>query len=457
MRQEDVAELSRAIHLAQTSNKTAAHSILINLAAKYPGNTLILLWFAFTAPTLAESRSAISRATQLAPANPDVKSAQSWLDAEIAKAGVTTPALAPKADAFYSSDQTRTGQLTPSVPSNTPEINTTGGDYSSRLNQAVALAQTGNKGQAYQNFKALAKETGAKDTNVLLWVAFTSPDLEEADTAIKMAESQNPANPNIEAARLWLRQEKQKAPVNFSTTAFQTQVAPSSFAFQPATTPNFSAYRQADQTGKVETNPQPAGNRAFNIIDFAPNPTPAAPTQGRKKVDTLTILAVVLGVLVVAFIAWGVYFFTSSSNASASSQNVFDKVSLPTYSEMEKLELSQTAKDRLSGNYTSPELTKNGVKVTQVDFYKVKTSGSGKDFIKFYQSELNKDGWNVRSLPIPTVSQQPFLIGIKSHSYIFIGTAVPNGSASELSSQLAPNQSVAFAMLLEQTQPQPNS
>jgi hypothetical protein len=82
-------------------------------------------------------------------------------------------------------------------------------DELAQFNQAVALAQAGNKSAAYSQLKALARANGAKDYNLLLWLAFTTPDLAEAETAIDMADiAAGPGNPGVTAARNWLVQEK---------------------------------------------------------------------------------------------------------------------------------------------------------------------------------------------------------------------------------------------------------
>jgi hypothetical protein len=80
--------------------------------------------------------------------------------------------------------------------------------------EAIALAQAGQKDLAYEKLLALSKATGAKDTQLLLWIAFTTPDLEEAATAIRMAEAANPDDPTILTAYNWLRAERIKPKVS---------------------------------------------------------------------------------------------------------------------------------------------------------------------------------------------------------------------------------------------------
>lgn len=417
MSQEDAAEFSRAVNLAHTNDKATANAIFKGLASKYPANIMALLWVAFTAPTATESKSFITRAAQLEPKNPDVLKAQEWLES------MTYESL------------------------------------NIRLTQAITLARGGNKIEAYQDLKALAKETNAKDANVLLWLAFTSPDLAESETAIQMAESQSPANPNIKQAREWLQQEKLRAAGRALTTApvAEFQPAPVNIDFNSSPYSDANGLKPPSQVLKPATDPQTqAGTSGWgNPIkpDFQPTQTTLG--RGKPQINAFVLLSAALGVLIIALIVCAVLFFTS--NSAVASNNVFDKAGLPVFSEIETLNLSQSLRDQLSRSYTNTNNATSNVKVTQVDFYKIKTTSSEVDFINFYKSELDKAGWNVQSVPIPTVSQQPFIVGIKGRSYILLGAAKPGSSSSELSSAFAPNQSMAFAMLFEQVQPTTNN
>jgi hypothetical protein len=180
-----------------------------------------------------------------------------------------------------------------------------------------------------------------------------------------------------------------------------------------------------------------------------------AEVRGKPQINTFVVLSGVLGVLIIAFIVCAVLFFTS--NSAVASNNIFNKAGLPVFSEIETLNISQSAKEQFARLYANVNTPTSGVRIIQVDVYKIKTNSSEGDFIKFYKSEMDKAGWNVQALPVQKANQQPFIIGVKSHSYIFLGTATPGSSAAELSSELAPNQAVAFAMLFEQIQPTANN
>ena len=108
------------------------------------------------------------------------------------------------------------------------------------FNQAVQLAQSGQREQAYAELKKLSIATGAKDTSLLLWLAFTSPDIDEAETAISMAETQDPASASVMSARNWLMQEKAKNATSMPQPSQATYTAlPPDFNSIVPTQPHF--------------------------------------------------------------------------------------------------------------------------------------------------------------------------------------------------------------------------
>lgn len=77
--------------------------------------------------------------------------------------------------------------------------------------KAVELAKEGHKEKAYHQLKALLKtNNNHRDPNVLLWFAYTSPRLEESETALATSAQLDPNNPALPAAQQWLAQEKLK-------------------------------------------------------------------------------------------------------------------------------------------------------------------------------------------------------------------------------------------------------
>ena len=73
--------------------------------------------------------------------------------------------------------------------------------------KAVSMAQAGNKTAAYQQFKSLEMRN-LNNIDVLLWVAYTSPTLLEAEVQITRASALAPNEPGVLQARQWLAGEK---------------------------------------------------------------------------------------------------------------------------------------------------------------------------------------------------------------------------------------------------------
>jgi len=65
-----------------------------------------------------------------------------------------------------------------------------------RCQQAIELANSGQKQQAYQIFCDLYT-SNPEDTTVLTWIAFTTPRLDEAQRAIATIERLEPGHPNL--------------------------------------------------------------------------------------------------------------------------------------------------------------------------------------------------------------------------------------------------------------------
>lgn len=77
------------------------------------------------------------------------------------------------------------------------------------FHQAINLANTGQKSSAYRQLITLYQQNNNHyDPNLALWLAFTTPDLNEAEQAIKWAASLAPNDPNVTSALNWLSAEK---------------------------------------------------------------------------------------------------------------------------------------------------------------------------------------------------------------------------------------------------------
>src|SRR5690242_7481489 len=76
------------------------------------------------------------------------------------------------------------------------------GDFT-KLEQAIALVQRGQKAAAYSQFKALLP-ANQHDVKLLLWIAYTTPSPEEAEFALMKAALVEPSNMDIARAFEWL-------------------------------------------------------------------------------------------------------------------------------------------------------------------------------------------------------------------------------------------------------------
>src|SRR5690349_17805680 len=72
-----------------------------------------------------------------------------------------------------------------------------------RFNKAVSLASQGETQSAYTELRALQVSYQA-DSNLLLWLAFTSPDPAEASRNIEYVQQTDPSNPQLQGAKNWL-------------------------------------------------------------------------------------------------------------------------------------------------------------------------------------------------------------------------------------------------------------
>jgi hypothetical protein len=154
----------------------------------------------------------------------------------------------------------------------------------SAFNQVVALVQAGHKQEAYVRVKALAKSDPG-NTNLLLWLAYTTPDLHQAELAINKVALLDPAHPSIPVARQWLAQERHQRegellPVR-TTMPQVEQSAPVRLVSAPV----------ADTmtvTMPAPREPLAVGRRA--MLQTAP--LPPMPTSAREKVAQTAMLRI---------------------------------------------------------------------------------------------------------------------------------------------------------------------
>src|SRR5205085_1640052 len=121
-----------------------------------------------------------------------------------------------------------------------------------KFDQAVALAQTGRNQEAYTILGQLAP-SNPDDSNILLWMAFTSSDPAKARLMLGKVAMLDPENPALPSARSWLAtQEKKAAPV--ATVA--SPVAPAKS--EPVITPSSVVQASSEAMAKPATAKTPA-------------------------------------------------------------------------------------------------------------------------------------------------------------------------------------------------------
>ena len=81
-------------------------------------------------------------------------------------------------------------------------------DFKLALNKAIALAQSGQKAEAYIQLRGLAYYH-PQEVNLLLWLAFTAPSLDESRYCISQAQRLEPQNPSVAQAISWLAKQEQ--------------------------------------------------------------------------------------------------------------------------------------------------------------------------------------------------------------------------------------------------------
>ena len=80
-----------AVSLARSGRKADAYMQLKMLQHNYPQDVKLLLWIAFTTPSLEEARQAVLLAGQLDANSAQVQQARDWLNAELSRQPLTQP------------------------------------------------------------------------------------------------------------------------------------------------------------------------------------------------------------------------------------------------------------------------------------------------------------------------------------------------------------------------------
>lgn len=242
--------------------------------------------------------------------------------------------------------------------------------------EAIALAREGHKDLAYVKLLALSKATGAKDPQLLLWVAFTTPDLNEALTAIRMAETIIPNSPTITQAYAWLRAERAKSPVS--------TVPPPPFA--PATPTPAAAANPAPKPENASAPPEQPPPAPFEGV-VEPEPVLARFNVLAKLKDNKRLIYTVVGALV------GIAIITAA----------FFLILLPIIRGPEYTEYTSVA--RMIQQAAPRDLVKFQGRLT----YSPSLSTEDYDYYAWY---LGSENWTVGASTVPTTTKPGQIVAV---------------------------------------------
>lgn len=93
MNTSDLAKFERAVSLAQSGQKAAAYSQFKSLLQANQYYVKLLLWIAYTTPSMDEAEFALMKASMIEPENADVIRAFQWLDQMVAQPEPAMPVV----------------------------------------------------------------------------------------------------------------------------------------------------------------------------------------------------------------------------------------------------------------------------------------------------------------------------------------------------------------------------
>jgi hypothetical protein len=257
-----------------------------------------------------------------------------------------------------------------------------------RFNQAVGLAQAGQKVQAQSILREL-NLSNPEDANLLLWMAFTSDNLADARNLLGNVARINPANPSLASAQSWLAAEEAKQQSALFSSSYLT--AQPDFNSRPAAqmnytqpAPTYSAQPQQNYQATPSGYDQSAFNQAQAQAAYQTSQPPRRFSLTLIK-GLIVAAPVVLGLLIIVILAvLGPQLAADSVAAQG----------LPVYSGARRIEL--TATDRATVEKTFEQgfssTGATGVKIAYFEVYAIKAADKSKTF-SFYDTELKKQSW----------------------------------------------------------------
>lgn len=306
-----------------------------------------------------------------------------------------------------------------------------------RLNEAIALAQTGRKDEAHHILADLAS-ANPDDANLLLWLAFTSHDLAKAGFLLERVSQLDPANPSLPGARNWLAEEEPKQPLALAAPAPTYQiVVPMLPQPQPAyaTTPSF-------RPGPAYYPANPPKAQYAQLPDQSANPTV-------RRLKPLLLAGIVVGGLV----AMGVVVVLAIVLLNVLGGDRIVARGLPVYAGASRLEVSEADRSKL---YASSNLASQTQRVKNFEFevYAIKKNDTEKA-LQYYYQEMTRQGWRT---PLQVTQQQAASTagGVyqKENRYVMVMTAPPgsgNTFPSISNSKIQPGDVLIVVFAAEET------
>lgn len=267
------------------------------------------------------------------------------------------------------------------------------------FNAAVALAQNGQKAQA----QAIFVDLGGKypnDSNVLLWLAFTSNDLSRARACLDRVAVRDPANPALAAAWSWLISEeaKQMPTPPIISYAYQAQAAPQ-FSYSPATPsaqaqPGYSnsTYFSSTYGSSYDyepTAPVPMQPQTWTKAELGPETAIVKP----KKL-TFFSAPVMLTLLLVGLLAFVLIAFIGPFGWLFGIDTVVAK-GLPVYTNARRITLSEPDRAALLQTFQQGFGNSAGVvsKISCFEVYAIPQAERA-SALSYYDNEIKRQGWS---------------------------------------------------------------
>jgi hypothetical protein len=237
-----------------------------------------------------------------------------------------------------------------------------------RFNYAVSLAQSGQKIEANNLLRELSRAY-PNDTNVWLWLAFTSSDGAAARFALDRAAQTDPANPALAGARQWVQQEFPAPPVAANPT------------FTPATY-GMSSYGSAPMPGGQVLQAQSAYNQPPLQASLRTADLLADDHKARRGWKVIVPVLTVIGFLL--FLGLRIFWRMDV--------NPFEDTTVPPYGSSAVIKFSDEKVEEFKRGMVENAREGYTIKDVQLRTY-LSNTGEQTRILNFYSKEMPDKGW----------------------------------------------------------------